>query len=278
MAKDQKKEALMPSVQSNGINLSYEIHGEGEPLVLIAGIGYPLWVWHRMIPRLEGKVQVIAFDNRGVGQSSKPQGSYSAQLMAEDTVGLLDALDLSKATILGHSMGGFIAQAMALEHPERVERLILCSTNFGGPHHVPVTPEAMAVLSDVSGDPIERFRRGIEVSVAPGWAKSHPEIIREWVDFRLRNPIDPIPYQAQLAVGLSLIAEDASFEHKLKNIKSPTLILFGEHDKVVPPANAQLLAAQIPGSSIHILPDAGHFFPIETPDAAADAILQFMQP
>lgn len=266
----------MPSVQSNGITLYYETYGEGKPLVLIAGIGYPLWVWHRMIPRLEAKVRVIAFDNRGVGQSDKPQGPYSAQMMAEDTVGLLDALGLHKAAVLGHSMGGFIAQAIALGHPERVDKLILCSTNFGGPHHVPVTPEAMAVLSDVSGDPVERFRRGIEVSVAPGWAQSNPEIVQEWIDFRLREPIDPVPYQAQLAVGLSLIPEEASFEDKLKNVKSPTLILFGKHDKVVPPANAQLLAARIPDSSIHILPDAGHFFPIEAPNAAADMILQFM--
>ena len=174
-------------------------------------------------------------------------------------------------------MGGFIAQAMALEHPERLERLILCSTNFGGPRHVPVTPEAMAVLSDVSGDPIERFRRGLEVSVGPGWAQAHPQVIQEWVDFRLNNPIDPTPYQAQLAVGLSLIPEEASFEHQLENVKSPTLILFGEHDKVVPAANAKLLAEQIPGSSIRILPDAGHFFLIEVPDEAAAVILEFMQ-
>jgi pimeloyl-ACP methyl ester carboxylesterase len=267
----------MPFARSNGINLYYEIHGHGEPLVLIAGIGYSLWIWHRMIPYLEKSAQVIAFDNRGVGKSDKPPGPYSAQVMADDTAGLLDTLGIPKATVLGHSMGGFVAQAMALEHPGKIGRLVLCSTNFGGPHHIPVTPQAMAVLSDVSGDPAERFRRGIEVSVAPGWAELHPERVQEWIDYRMQNPIEPVPYQAQLAVGLSLIPEEASFEYKLKDLKSPTLILFGKHDKVVPPGNANLLAKQIPGSRVKILPDAGHFFPIEAPEAATAAILEFMQ-
>src|SRR5690349_18217962 len=132
----------MPKTTSNGIELYYEIYGEGKPLVLISGLGYSLWQWHRVVPLLAEHFQVITFDNRGVGQSEKPAGPYSAQILAADTVGLLDALQIERAIILGHSMGGFIAQALALDFPGRVEKLILCSTNFGGPRHIPVTEEA----------------------------------------------------------------------------------------------------------------------------------------
>jgi pimeloyl-ACP methyl ester carboxylesterase len=265
----------MPKTTTNGIEIYYEVHGEGAPLVLISGLGYPAWEWHKMVPYLTGQFQVITFDNRGVGQSDKPAGPYTASMLAADVAGLLDALGIEKAVIMGHSMGGFIAQAFALEHPQRLSKLILCSTNFGGPHHVPITAQSMAVLSDVTNDPVVRFKNGLVVSTAPGFAEAHPEVIQEWLEWRLTNPMDWASYQAQMAIGLGLLAEAASFEHKLSQISAPTLILFGAHDKVVPPANADLMAGKIGGSRVAILPDAGHFFPIEAPTAAAQAVIQF---
>jgi 3-oxoadipate enol-lactonase len=266
----------MPKVKANGIEIYYETNGSGKPLVLISGLGYPLWQWHRMAPYLAERFQVITFDNRGVGQSDKPAGPYSAQMLAADTAGLLDALGIEKAAIMGHSMGGFIAQATALDFPEKVSELILCSTNFGGPHHVPVTPEAFAVLSDTTSDPLIRFTNGLKVSTAPGWADAHPDIVKEWVNWRVANPVEPLPYQAQLAIGLALTSEEAAFENKLSNISVPTLILFGAHDKVVPPENADLLRKQIRGSRTAIIPDAGHFFPIEVPEAASRIVIDFL--
>lgn len=265
----------MPKAQTNGIELYYEIHGAGKPLVLISGLGYPLWQWHKMVPLLVEHFQVVAFDNRGVGQSDKPAGPYTAQMLAADTAGLLDVLGIEKAVIAGHSMGGFIAQAMALDFSERVEKLILCSTNFGGPNHVPVTPEAMKVLTDVTSDPLTRFKNGLSISTAPGWVENNPEMIEEWVKWRVANPIDPAPYQAQMAIGLGLMPEANAFENKLSHLNVPTLILFGAHDKVVPPANASLLAGQIAGSTVVIFPDAGHFFPIEIAEASSRAVIEF---
>ena len=266
----------MPVLQVNGINLAYETYGSGEPLVLISGIGYDRWQWHKMAPGLAQHFTVIAFDNRGVGQTDRPAGPYTAQLLAQDTADLIRALGYECAHVIGHSMGGFIAQALALDHPERIDKLILASTNFGGPHHIPVTPEALAVLTDVTGDPVTRFKNGLVVSTAPGYADQNPEMIEAWLAWRMQNPIDPATYQAQLAIGLALLAESACFESRLKRIAAPTLILFGAHDKVVPPGNAELLAREIPGSRVEILPDAGHFFPIETPDAANLALLKFL--
>ncbi len=265
----------MPKIKANGIELYYEVHGAGKPLILISGIGYSLWQWHRMIPFLEKYFRVLVFDNRGIGQSDKPAGPYSAQTLAADTSGLLDALNIRQAIIAGHSMGGFIAQAMALDFPSKVEKLILCSTNFGGPRAIPVTPEAMKVLSDVTSDPLTRFKNGLVVSTAPSWAEKNPQVLDEWIKWRVANPVDPAPYQAQMAIGLSLIPEAAAFESKLPHVKAPTLVLFGVHDKVVPPENAALLAKQIANSEVIIFPDAGHFFPIEIPEAAARAIVEF---
>ncbi len=267
----------MPKVDSNGIDIYYEIAGAGEPLVLIAGLGYSLWMWHKVVPGLARNFRVITFDNRGVGQSDKPEGPYTAQMLADDTAGLIAALGLDRAAVLGHSMGGFIAQALALNHPERFSKLILSATNFGGPRQIPITPEAMVVLTDTKSDPIERLRRGILISCAPGFGDAHPEFVQEWLNFRAKNPVAPAAYQAQLAIGLGLMSEDACFEHKLKNVKAPTLILFGSEDKVVPPGNADLIAKQIPNSVIRILPNAGHFFPFDSTDAAVGAITEFLK-
>jgi pimeloyl-ACP methyl ester carboxylesterase len=266
----------MAKINVNGITLDYEISGSGDPLVLVAGISYDRWMWGWMVHGLAEHFQVIAFDNRGVGGSDAPPGPYSAGMMAADTASLIHVLGFEKAHVLGHSMGGFIAQALALEHPGCVDRLVLSATNFGGPRHVPVTPAAMAVLGDISGNPAERFQRGLKVSCAGGFAEAHPEITQEWMDYRLANPIQPAAYSAQLAVGLGLLSEATCFEHRLKDIKAPTLILFGEQDQVVPTANATLLQQQIPGSRVKILPGAGHFFPIEIPEAAVAAVVEFL--
>ncbi len=269
----------MPKIHANGIDIAYEISGKESalPLVLISGISYDRWQWHRMVPGLAEHFQVVVFDNRGVGQTDKPEGAYSAQMLADDTAGLIEGLGFRQAAVMGHSMGGFIVQALALSRPDLVCKLILASTNFGGPHHIPVTPEAMAILMDPSGDPLERLKRGLVVGCAPGFAERQPEFIQEWIDYRLHNPILPGPYQSQLAVGLGLLPEAASFEPRLKEIGVPALILFGAEDKVVPPGNAELLARQIPGSAVRILPGAGHHFPLEVPQAANEAIIQFLE-
>ena len=110
----------MPTVHVNGINLVYETHGSGDPLVLISGIGYDRWQWHKMVPGLAGHFTVITFDNRGVGQTDKPVRPYTAQMLADDTAGLIQALGYQCAHVMGHSMGGFVAQALALNHPAQI--------------------------------------------------------------------------------------------------------------------------------------------------------------
>ncbi len=267
----------MPLASVNDINLYYEVHGSGDPLVLINGLGYDLWMWHRMVPGLAEHFQVLTFDNRGAGQSDKPAGPYSAQMLADDLAGLLEALGIERAAVMGHSMGGFVAQALALGRPDLVSRLILSATNFGGPNHIPITPEAMAILLDTQSDPVERLRRGIVVSCAPDFAEENPQLVEGWIAHRVETPLDPQGYQAQLAVGLSLSTAETCFEPRLNKVQAPTLILFGEHDKVVPPGNAELLAGEIGDCTTKILSNAGHFFPLEVPEAANEVIIDFLK-
>ena len=267
----------MATLTANNITISYETAGTGPPLVLIAGLGYSRWMWHKVVPGLAEHFTVISYDNRGVGDSDKPAGPYTAQLLADDLAGLLDGLGIGETAVFGHSMGGFVAQAFALAYPEKVTHLILSATNFGGPRHVPVTQEALAVLMDMTSDPQTRLRNGILISCAEGFAKRQPAVVEEWLAFRAANPIDPVGYQAQMGVGLSLMSEAACFEHKLAAITAPTLILSGDEDKVVPPANVDLLAEKISGSETAVLQQAGHFFPIEQPETAVTIVANFLK-
>lgn len=267
----------MPTVRANGINIEYEIDGSGEPLLLIAGLGYSRWMWHKMVPALAQEFKVITFDNRGVGGSDKPKGPYTAQLLAADTAALLSALDIESAAVMGHSMGGYVAQALALEYPYLIDKLILSATNFGGSNHIRITQEALVVLMDTRGDPLERLRNGIAVSTAPGFPEKKPAVVDEWIAHRAANPLHPEGYEAQLAIGLNLFSDENCFEPRLHEIDAPTLILFGKHDRVVPIGNAELLARRIRNSSVTILPDAGHLYPLETPDEAVTAVTDFLQ-
>ena len=267
----------MATITANGISIAYEIEGSGPPLALVAGLGYSRWMWHKMVPGLAKNFTVLHYDNRGVGESDKPAGPYNAQLLADDLAGLLEALGMGQTAVFGHSMGGFVAQAFALAYPEKVSKLILSATNFGGPRHVPVTQEALAVLMDTTSDPLTRLRNGILISCAAGFGERQPKIVDEWLDYRANHPIDPAGYQAQMGVGLSLMSEEACFEHKLPAIAAPTLILSGAEDKVVPPANVDLLAQAITQAETAVIDQAGHFFPFEQPETAVSIVTNFLQ-
>jgi len=133
----------MPHETINGCRIYYEIHGEGEPLVLIMGLRRNLLWWYRQIPTLSQHFKVLAFDNRGAGRSDKPDMEYSIGLFADDTAGLTRALGLEDAHILGISMGGYIAQELALNHPDLVRDLILGCTSCGGSRAILMSPERM---------------------------------------------------------------------------------------------------------------------------------------
>lgn len=264
------REVHVPKTNANNITIHYERSGDGPPLLLISGVGYGGWFWHKQVPVLSRHLQVITFDNRGAGASDKPAGPYTTAQMAADTAELLDALGVTGACVVGHSLGGFIAQELALTRPELVSKLVLASTTYGGPNVIPITPQALEVLTNRQGDPVELVKRGIAIAAAPGFAERQPEVVEELLRYRLTNPVPPAQYQAQVMAGATHNAEA-----RIGQIGCPTLILFGEHDRVVPPGNAELLAAKIPGAQVRILSGVGHIFPIEDPEATNVVLLQW---
>lgn len=269
----------MPIINSNGIRIAYDINGTGHPLVFITGVGYGKWFWHKVVPGLAEKFQVITFDNRGAGDSDKPDGPYTVPMMAADTAGLLDALNITDAYVMGHSLGGYIAQELVITRPDLIGKLILASTNFGGTKVIPITPEGMKVLTDRSGDPIELVKRGIAIACAPGFADRQPQVAQELLQYRRSaNPVPPAQYAAQVAAGAGTMAyTDEQVDARMKAVKVPTLLLFGEFDNVVPPGNADLMAQKIAGAKIKIIPNTGHIFPIEDPKATTEAIAAFLK-
>jgi pimeloyl-ACP methyl ester carboxylesterase len=267
----------MPTLKANNIELAYEFQGSGPPLVLISGVGYGAWFWHKIVPGLAEHYQVITFDNRGAGRSDKPIGPYTVSMMAADTADLLDALGIKHAYVLGHSLGGFIAQELIVTRPDLVSKLILASTNYGGQQVLPITPEAMEVLTNRQGDPIELVKRGISIACAPGFMEKHLEIMQELINYRFTNPVPPAQYQAQVAAGAGMATlTEKQVTQRMASILVPTLILFGEFDMVVPPGNADLMAAKIANAQVKIIPATGHVFPIEAPETTVNAILAFL--
>lgn len=267
----------MPTLLSNGITLNYNLTGVGQPLLLIAGVGYGAWFWHSLVPGLAGHFSVITFDNRGAGESHKPDGPYSVPMLAADTAGLLDALGLKSIHVLGHSLGGFVAQELAVTRPDLVGKLILASTTHGGSNVIPITPEAMRVLTDRSGDPVELVKRGIAIASAPGFAERQPHLVDALIAYRLTNPVPPAQYTAQVMAGAGMAQlPETKVTERLAAITMPTLILFGEADNVVPPGNANLMAQKLPNARVKILPGVGHIFPIENPLVTVAAITEFL--
>jgi len=181
----------MAKVNVNGCEIYYEVHGQGDPLVLIMGLRRNVEWWFRQIPALSEHFQVIAFDNRGAGRSDKPVTEYSIPLFADDTAGLMDALDISKAQILGISMGGYIAQELALNYPEKVKSLVLGCTGCGGERAVIMSPERMEKFTANKGlTPEEILRKDMVIYFSDDYVDQHPEKIEEFVEsWFSRSPV-----------------------------------------------------------------------------------------
>jgi len=262
----------------NEIEIAYQLSGEGPPLVLISGLGYGGWYWHKVLPGLAQHYQVLTFDNRGAGESDQPDGPYTVPMMAADTIGLLDALNIQGANIFGHSLGGFIAQEVVLQRPDLVSKLILASTTHGGTQVIPITPEALQVMTDREGEPLELVKRGIAIACAAGFSEKQPEVVQELIQYRFSNPVPPAQYQAQVAAGAGTAAfTQEEVIDRMAQITIPVLILFGEQDQVVPPGNADLMAQKLSNAQIKILPGTGHMFPIEDPEATVKAVIDFLK-
>ena len=263
----------MPLAHIGDIDVYYEIHGAGPRLTLIEGLGYHRWMWYRQLPVLSRSFEVLIYDNRGVGKTSKPTGPYTHAQNASDLAGLLDHVGWDRTDLLGISMGGFIAQEFALRYPQRLNSLILVATGFGGPRMVPVPMEAAkAMMPDPSLSLEERFRRAMPIAFGDrSWPEKHREEFDQMIAWRLEEPQPPEAAMAQIMAGVSFNVAD-----EVKQITAPTLVIAGANDGVVPPENAHLLAAEIPNARVEIIPDAGHLVLIEAADRFNEVVVDFL--
>lgn len=263
----------MGKIQANGIEVYYEIKGSGEPLVLIEGLGYSTWMWYKQVDELAKFFKVVTFDNRGVGKSDKPDQEYTIEVFADDTAELLSALGIKQAHILGVSMGGFIAQEFALKYPEMVNKLIICSTSFGGPNSIPIPMETLSLMMKGGGvyKSIDEIKEVIATALNKENIDQHEAVLNKIIEEKINDPQPKYAYQRQLMAGASFNAED-----RVNDIHAKTLIMAGKGDRVVPWENAKLLHEKISDSKIEIIENAGHLFFMEEPEITNRIIIDFL--
>ncbi len=266
----------MAFVKVNDISMYYEVHGgAGSPLILIMGLGATKLGWPLpFVERLATKHRVVVFDNRGAGQTDKPAEPYSMAQFAADTVGLLDALNIERAHVFGASMGGMIAQHVALNHPDRVLGLILGCTAAGGKHVARTPADVLAILTQPpSGDRAADIRAGWPILYTPAYIESHRPVLEAQLQESVAYPEQP-RYAFELQMQ-AIVATHNTFD-QLPQIKAPTLIQAGLEDILIPPENAHILAGQIPRARLIEYPHAAHSYFQETGFAAVDDILTFL--
>jgi len=263
------------TVHANGQELYFEVHGEGPPLILVMGIGYDATLWTlAQVPALSQVFQVVIFDNRDAGRSSKATGPYTIADMADDLAGLMDALDISRAHVLGLSMGGMIAQEFALRHPGRLHRLVLSGCG-AAPARVafdPIRTWNWVKATDRTG---ELFACQQFTWLFSNAFLRNKEAVQQTIALLTSNPhpVGPEAYDRQAQAYLRHDALD-----RLADLKSPTLVIVGEQDLLTPPWVCREVADRIPGAEFEIIKGAGssHVVPIERPDEFNHLVTRFL--
>jgi pimeloyl-ACP methyl ester carboxylesterase len=225
------------------------------------GLGMNATGWWRTVPVLSRRFRVIAFDNRGTGRSSALSGSYSTEAMADDAAAVLDAAGVDDAHVYGFSLGGMVAQRLALRHPGRVRSLVLGATHPGGVHAQRADPQTIAFFRRRAVLPAQEAAwASVPYGYGPTCRREHGDRIAEDIEQRLRFPTERRAYRAQLAAAL---LHDCY--RRLDSIAAPTLVVHGADDRMVPVRNAEIMAERIARARLHVVPDAGHFYATEEP-------------
>jgi 3-oxoadipate enol-lactonase len=263
------------TVRSDGLDLYFEVHGEGAPLVLVMGIGYDSSLWTlAQVPALSQKFQVVIFDNRDAGRSSKARAAYTIADMADDTARLMDGLGMQRAHLLGLSMGGMIGQEFALRHAARLDHLILsgCGAAPARAAFDPIRTWNWVKANDTNGETFACQQFTWLFSTA---FLRNPEAVQQTIAMLSSNPhpVGPEAYDRQAQAYLQHDALD-----RLGGIKAPTLVISGEQDLLTPPHLCREVASKIPGARFEMIAGAGssHVVPIERPDDFNQLVTRFL--
>ena len=248
----------MPEVRVDDVRLHYETAGAGEPLLMVMGLGGSSASWAPdLLTELGRSFRTIVYDNRGTGRSDKPDVPYSLEIFAADAVAVLDDLNIQRAHLLGVSMGGMIAQEIALHYPSRLQTLTLACTTFGGKNAVPPPPESIKLLTaprdGLSDEDV--IRRGWPLAYTPDYIKNHRPELEATIPRLLVNATPAFVFKRHFEATLGLKTYD-----RLPQITLPTLVITGAQDVLMPARNSEILAERIPGAKLRIIPNAGHAF------------------
>jgi len=267
----------MPKVKVNDIELYYEEHGSGRPMIFLSETACDGEVWKiNQVGEFSKDHRVITFDYRGTGQSSKPSIDYTTQMFCADVIGLMDYLKAEDAVVVGHSMGGRVAQLLALDHPQRVKKLILASTgaSFPGAAGLP-----LRMCKEMIEWGYERYVREhtIQVGFTDEFAKSQPQRLEAFFRQRLEN-ICPVEFY--LRHVLSRQGHDTSA--RLKDIRMATLVMVGELEGdpnvvMTHRMSSDILAKGIPNAKFVMLPKQKHNYFASDPEMAHKVIREFLQ-
>ena len=259
--------------KANGINISYEVCGNGEPLILLMGLGASGRKWAPHIETYEKHFQVYATDNRGAGLSDKPVSyAYTIRDMAEDTIGMMDAEGIEKAHLNGISMGGAIAQYIAVHYPERVRSMILTNTF---PYCCTSFRRAIELMRESTGqlDPVTATRLCQWIIFAQPFQETNEDYMLEceYADLNDPNPMPAYAYKAQCnaILGFDILAD-------LPKVKAPTLVVGGDRDLFVPVSVTEEMAGAIPGAKLYMAKDGGHVQHWEQLEAYNKVTLDFL--
>jgi pimeloyl-ACP methyl ester carboxylesterase len=265
------QERPMPTIRVSEKPLFYQAAGSGEPLLLIAGFACDHSIWSQVVPPLAAKYRVLSFDNRGSGQSPAPDGPLGIRQMAEDAAAVLDAVAAGPAHVAGHSMGGQIAQELALAYPDRVRSLLLLSS-------CAKTDERGKALIESFGDLPRLVDARTTARLIMPWLYTNafyakPGAVDQLVSVLLAYPYPPSP-EGMYAQSRAIAACDTSA--RLGAIRCPTFVLVGKEDVLLPCAFSEQLAGGIPGAELVVLKGTGHGLLVESPEAVAGAMLSFL--
>jgi pimeloyl-ACP methyl ester carboxylesterase len=263
----------MQQARINGVELAYDLQGAGEPLVLIHGAQGDRSMFAGIAPAFATQFQVLTFDQRGSGQSEKPDMEYSIAMLADDTAVLMEHVGFASAHIVGVSMGGMIAQELALRHPRMVRSLVLGCTTPGGPKAVRLGGDALT--NAYSTTPMSAEERGkalAEAAFTKGYIEQHPEIIPAMIEARRQRPLDPLALAHRMKAAYAHDTYD-----RLSQIVCPTLVITGKDDVLISWENSRILAERILVAKLVLLEPAGHCFWLEQPEQSREAILAFLQ-
>jgi len=268
-----KDECIVPVARVNDINMYYEVHGRGEPLVLISGLGGASDMWWQQVEHFAPHYMVITFDARGTGRSDVPDIPYSMQMLVGDIAALLDRLSVGPAHLYGLSMGGMVAQEFTLCYPGRVISLVLGATSCGGSHSVFPPDGVMLLLAEIQQlPPRQAMQAAASLLFSQGFIDGQPTRVEELMIRSIQAPPSPLGFRRQMEATAGFDSYD-----RLPLVTVPALLIAGTEDRLLPAENTRILASRLPDVEVVLLEGLGHGYTWEAGEEADRAVLDFLR-